>query len=112
MIEMQFICGTAENAFASITLPDLELNRGWYYSPSLRMKGCRNSKVFFSLDSLEPEFEYRPTGRSFSPRVNQMEHSVVRPYSGMDLFVYPYAFRLTLSSLVLDRGGFKMAVLR
>jgi len=56
---MQFIRQPAKNAFTSISLPDLELNGGRYYSPSFWPKRYWGFEVLFAFDGLESKLKYR-----------------------------------------------------
>jgi len=74
---MQLVASTADDAFASITFPNLKLHSSRYYSSSFWPKRHRTSEVFFTFDCLEPELEYRSIAELFGPRIEEMKHAII-----------------------------------
>src|ERR1700758_2501031 len=97
---MQLIRRTAENAFASISFPDLQLYRRRYYSSSFWPKRNWSFKILFALYCLESELKYRSTADKLSPRIDEVEHPVVRPNTGVNPFIHANTLGITPPSLV------------
>ena len=93
MVEMKFVGCSALYAFTAIALPDLELDACWNYAAMFCFNCGRNIKVFFADYSNQLELENFAAIRLFTPGINKMEYTVVRPDSLSDFLIHAHPLR-------------------
>ena len=109
---MQLIGRATDHTFASITIPDLELDGGRYYSSPFWPQRYWSLEVFLPFHGFKAKLKYRSTVDQLNPRVHKMKHAVVGPYARVDLFIHADTLRITPSSLVFGSREFELAILR
>jgi hypothetical protein len=88
MVEVKLVCGAACYTFPDISFPHCQLYRCRDYSAPLNVSFWWAIEVLVSLNSNESVLEDFTVLVTFAPRIHQAKDSVVRSYSGLDLFVY------------------------
>src|ERR671910_2417909 len=112
MVEVKLVCGAACYTFPDISFPHCQLYRCRDYSAPLNVSFWWAIKALVSLNSNESVLENFTVLVTFAPRIHQVKDSVVRPYSGLDLFVYSNTLGIAFPGFIQLSSVMEFSILR
>ena len=93
MIEVKLVGCTTHDTLTAVSLPNLKFDFGRDNSASNWIRWNWHIKILLTFDSGQLEFEHCAMRGRFTPRIDEMEDSVVRPNALPELLVNTDSFR-------------------